>query len=152
MANYARNHVCFLFSARVHYQPILLLGMRKLIWWALPPKVYELETALPPFHSRPLATKTTPMLYSRVFPVVDPMPSVASHHAPTSTPLVCKIMWNKKTQRSTMIMCNLLFQGARASTCTHFKWVSHHKCKLEMQHYFLIVFVTRACASFTRYI
>ncbi len=34
MANYARNHVCFLFSARVHYQPILLLGMVKLIWWA----------------------------------------------------------------------------------------------------------------------
>ena len=51
MANYARNHVYFLFSARVHYQPILLLGMGKLIW-ALPPKVYELKTALPPFHSR----------------------------------------------------------------------------------------------------
>jgi hypothetical protein len=84
---------------------------------------------------------------ARALFVVDPMPSVASHHAPTTTPLVCKIIWNKKTQRSTMmIMCNLLFQGARASTCTHFKWVSHHKCKLEMQHYFLIVFVFRACA------
>ena len=66
-----------------------------------------------------------------------------THHHPS-----CKIIWNKKTQQSTtmMIMCNLLFQGARASTCTHFKWVSHHKCKLEMQHYFLIVFVFRACA------
>ena len=56
MANYARNHVCFLFSARVHYQPILLLGMGKLIGWALPPKVYELKTALPPCHSRATAS------------------------------------------------------------------------------------------------
>jgi len=98
MANYARNHVCFLFSARVHF----------------------------------LSSTQCPL-----WP--------ATMHPPP--PLLCKIIWNKKTQQSTMmIMCNLLFQGARASTCTHFKWVSHHKCKLEMQHYFLIVFVFRACA------
>ncbi len=64
MANYARNHVCFLFSARVH-------------------------------------------LY--------PMPSVASHHAPT--PLVCKIIWNKKGN-SQLDDGNLLFQGARINMYT----------------------------------
>ena len=86
MANYARNHVCFLFSARVHYQPILLLGMDKLIWWApvRRPRFQLRAAALPPCHSRarPLAIKATPMLYSRVFPVVDPMPSVATMHPP----------------------------------------------------------------------
>ena len=44
--------------------------------------------------------------------------ALCGHHAPTTTPLVCKIIWNKKTQQSTMIMCNLLFQGARINMYT----------------------------------
>ena len=67
------------------------------------------------------------------------MPSVASHHAPT--PLVCKIIWNKKGN-SRADEGNLLFQ----LTCTNFKWASHYKCKLEMLNYIFILLVTRACA------
>jgi hypothetical protein len=93
--------------------------------WAEDEGIWRPCRGTPPLSTRPLPRR--PRCSTLVFPV-DPMPMATMH------PLLCKIMWNKKTT-ALMIMCNLLFHFC-ARINMYILNVCHIINKLEMQSVF----------------
>jgi len=121
MANYARNHVCFLFSAVSATFTEMYIDLKNYSW-AEDEGIWRPCRGTPPFPLDRYQDDPDALLSIALSTHNDAHHHFAYGHAP---PLVCKIMWNKKTT-VLMIMCNLLFHFC-AHQHVHFKCASHYK-------------------------